>query len=91
MAYGFGVTVDSMKAEELRRAAAEEGYDSQYHDDVVTIADLSGLTTGVRVADGRYIVSIINKDISYVKLNSAMNGVRKAFSAIKNEMNKQYN
>lgn len=63
MAHGFGVTVDSMKAEELRRAAAEEGYDSQYHDDVVTIADLTGLTTGVR----------------------------KAFNALKNNINKQYN
>lgn len=90
MAYGFGVTVDSKKAEELRRVAAEEGYDSQYHDDVVTIADPSGLTTGVRVADGKYIVSINNKDISYVKLNSAMNGVRKAFIALINDMNKQY-
>ena len=91
MAYGFGVTVDSKKAEELRRVAAEEGYDSQYHDDVVTVADLTGLTTGVRVANGKYIVNMNNNDISYVKLNSAMNGVRKAFSAIKNEMNKQYN
>ena len=58
MAYGFKVTVDSIKANDLSKAATAEGYDSQYHDDVVTVADQSGLSTGVRVADSKYTVSI---------------------------------
>lgn len=87
MAHGFGI---NHKAEELRQYAAGEGYASQYRNDVVTISDATGLTTDVRVADGKYIVSNY-KDISYVKLNSAMNGVRKAFSALKDDINKQYN
>lgn len=88
MAHGFGI---NQKAEELRQYATGEGYASQYCKDVVTISDATGLTTDVRVADRRYIVSINNKEISYVKLNSAMNGVRKAFSALKDDINKQYN
>lgn len=88
MTHGFGISIDEMKAQELSQSAINAGYDTETSECNVTMIDATGLTTGVRVADGKYIVSINHKDISYVKLNSAMNGVRKAFSAIKNEMNK---
>ncbi|WP_422123711.1 hypothetical protein DHX103_02560 [Planococcus sp. X10-3] len=91
MTHGFGISIDEMMAQELSQSAINAGYDTETSECKVMITDATGLTTGVRVADSKYIVSINNKDISYVKLNGAMNGVRKAFSALMNEMNRQYN
>ena len=68
MAHGFGMSTDKSKAQELRFNAAALGYDSQYRDGVLTIADVTGLTVAVRIVDGKYSVKGKRHDVLCAKL-----------------------
>lgn len=96
MAHGFGVSIDDMKVDELVTAAVNKGYEAdvigQYTDDdigcSVNMADITGVTIGVRVVGGKYYVQGKRKEICYTTLNGALNCIAKAMEQKKNYINK---
>lgn len=90
MAHGFGVSINELKAQELRYNAAAKGYDSQYRDNVVTIADVTGLSVAVRIVDGKYSVKGKRHDILFAEANGAMKRAMKAIETMKKNINRQH-
>ena len=90
MSHGFGMSIKELKADELRHAAADKGYDSQYRDGTVNIADVTGLTVAVRIVDGKYCMKGKRHDIYFAEANSVMKRIPKAFEIMKTNLNKNY-
>ena len=75
MTHGFGVSIKDEKALELRHIAVAKGYNSQYRDGIVTIADVTGLTTDVHIDGGKYCVKGKRHDIWCTEANNVMKRV----------------
>ena len=90
MAKGFGLTTNEYKAIDLTIVAHAKGYDVDMNGNVVTITNDNGISITVEVANDKYIVKRIDKDISYNYINATLKGIAKAFELKLNQLNKQY-
>lgn len=77
MAHEIGITNDDLRAQELKHNANAKNCMAHYHDGVVAITDVSGVTADVHIIDGRYCIKSNKYDMWFDEPKDVMQQVLK--------------